>query len=128
MTEIDPRLDRTTRRKSSAGGWIILVVAGLVPAFYLTMLLALNIDEYQSYRAAIAEYGDTAASNADEAALGIQLCSLLLAILWLFVTGIAAAMAAATRLPVIRTTVFIGGGLALFVGLMLFLGLTFGTV
>lgn len=104
-----------------------MVVAGLVPAFYLTMLLALNIDEYQSYSASIAEYGDTAASNADEAALGIQIFSFLLAILWLIVTGIAAAMAAASRRPAIRTTVFVGGGFALAVGLLLFLGLTVGT-
>lgn len=66
--------------------------------------------------------------NADEAEFGILLCLFLLAILWLFVTGIAAAIAAGTRLPILRTVVVVGGGLALFVGVVLFLGLTIGTV
>lgn len=130
MTEIDPRLARTTRRVPSIGvRWIvILVVAGLASAFYLSMMLALSIDEYQRYSASIAEYGDIALMNADEAEFGIQLCLFLLAILWLFVTGIAAAIAAGTRLPILRTVVIVGGGLALFVGVALFLGLTIGTV
>lgn len=128
VTKIDPRLDRTIQRgPSTSVGWVILVVAGLVPAFILSGLLALSIDEYQSYSASIAEYGDTAALNADEAKFGIQICSFLLAILWLFVTGIAAVIAARTRLPVLRTVVFVGGGLALLVGLVLLLGLTIGT-
>ena len=99
-----------------------------MPAFFLSALLALSIDEYRSYSASIAEHGDTAAGNADEAMFGIQVCSFLLAILWLFVAGIAATIAASTGRPVLRTVVFVGGGFALFVGLMLFLGLTIGTV
>jgi hypothetical protein len=130
VTEIDPRLARTTRRGPSIGfAWIvILVVAGLASAFYLSILLALSIDEHQRYSASIAEYGDTASMNAGEAEFGIQLCIFLLAILWLFVTGIAAAIAAGTRLSILRTVVAVGGGLALFVGVVVFLGLTIGTV
>ena len=129
MTGIDPRLGPTTQRRSSVGiVWGSLAIAGLVPAFILSGLLALNIDEYQNYSASVAEYGDTAASNADEAKFGIQICSFLLTILWLLITGIAAAIAAKRHLPVLRTALFVGGGLALFVGLMLFLGLTIGTV
>ncbi|MCD2444152.1 hypothetical protein LQ757_17850 [Agromyces sp. SYSU K20354] len=130
MPDVKPLPDRTNQRRSSTGiRWIIiLAVAGLVPAFFLSVLLALSIDEYQSYSAAAAEYGDTAALHADEALFGIQIGSFLLAVVWLLVTGIAAAIAARTTLPVVRTVLFVGGGLALGVGLVLSLGLTIGTI
>lgn len=129
MPNVEPMPDRTTQRRSSTGiSWItILAVAGLVPAFILSGLLALSIDEYQSYSASIAEHDDTAALNADEALFGIRVSSFLLAVVWLFATGIAAAIAAGTKVPVLRTVVIVGGGLAVFVGLVLFLGLTIGT-
>lgn len=128
VTEINPRFDGAFQRRSSTRAvWVALAIAGLLPAFILTSLLALSIDEYQSYGASIAEFGGAAAANADEAAFGIQLSSVLIAFLWLFITGSAAVIAASTRLPVLRTVATVGGGLALFVGLMLFLGLTIGT-
>lgn len=130
MPDVEPMRDRTTQRRSSTGiRWITtLAVAGLVPAFFLSGLLALSIDEYQNYSASSTEYGDTAALHADEALFEIRVGSFLLGVVWLFVMGIAAAIAAGTKLPVLRTVLIVGGGgLAVFVGLLLFLGLTIGT-
>jgi hypothetical protein len=130
VTETDPILASAIRREPSIGvaGIIILSVAGLALTFYLSILLALSIDEYQRYSASIAEYGDIAALNAGEAEFGIYLCGFLLVILWLLVTGIAAAIAAGARLPILRTAVVVGAGLAVFVGVVLVLGLTVWTV
>ena len=130
VTETDPTHARATQLgpKTGVAGIIILGVAGLALAFYPSILLALSIDEYQRYSASIVEYGDIASLNAGEAEFGIYLFGFLLAILWLFVTGIAAAIAAGARLPVLRTALTVGAGLAVFVGVMLFLGLTIWTV
>ena len=123
---MDPRRASTARRRPSIGvAWIIIVVvAGLVSAFYVSILLALSIDEYQRYSASIAEYGTIASLNAGEAQFGIYLSAFVLALLWVLVTGIAAAIAAGTRLPILRTVVVVGGVLVLFVGIVLVLGLT----
>lgn len=102
-------------------------VLALLPLFFVTMLLALSIHEYQSYTAAIPEYGGTAALNAEEERGNIVMGSFALVLLWFFLTGLAAAYAAITGARVLRTTVWAGGGMAVAIGVMLLFGLTAGT-
>lgn len=105
-----------------------VAVAGIVAAFIPTGLLALNIDEYRRYSAATQEHGALAAAHADEALFGLGVSAVLLTVVWLLVIGIAATIAAGSRLPVIRTVGVVGGGLLLLIGAALCLGVTVGTV
>lgn len=122
--------DAGMRRRGSARNPVSIAVAAvlaLLPLFFVTMLLALSIHEYQSYTAAIHEHGGAAAKNAEEERGNIVMTSFGLVVLWVFLTGIAVTYAATTGGPVLRTAVRVGGGLALAVGVMLLFGLTFGT-
>lgn len=122
--------DADMRRRGSNRNLVSIVMAAvlaLLPLFFVTMLLASSIDEYQSYTASIAEYGDTAAMNAEEERGNIVMTSFALALLWFFLTGLAVIYAAITKGRVLRTAVWVGGGLAVAVGVMLVFGLTVGT-
>ena len=72
------------------------MLLALVPAFSVALLLSLSIDGYQSYTGASVQPGDNAALNAREERLGIVMASFAFVLLWLLVTGIAAAIAAKT--------------------------------
>lgn len=120
--------DRMVYARSMAGIGSIIVLAlfAIVAAFFLTGLLALSLDGYWGYLAAIPEHGDQAAMNADEELFGVGVASFLLACLWLLVTWMAAAIAAGTELSVPRTAIVAGGGLLLVVGLYTCAWLSFG--
>lgn len=120
--------DRMSQPRSTAGNSsiIVLTLFAIVAAFFLTGLLALSLDAYWGYLAAIPEHGDQAAANANEELFGVGLTSFLLALLWLLVTGVAAAIAAGTELPVLRTVIVVAGGLLLVVGLFICAWLLFG--
>ncbi|WP_448006712.1 hypothetical protein [Agromyces bauzanensis] len=105
---------------------VVVAVLAVLPLFFVTGLLALSIDEYQSYTASIAEYGDTAAMNAEEERGNIVMASFVLVVLWFFLTGLAVTYAAITMGRVFRTAVWVGGGLAVAVGVMLLVWLTAG--
>ena len=128
MTNLQPSgadMRRGTTR--SLVSIVVAAVLALLPLFFVTMLLALSLDEYQSYTASIAAYGDTAAMNAEEERGNIVMASIVLTVLWVFLTGLAVTYAAITKWRVLRTAVWVGGGLALAVSVMLLLGLTVGT-
>ncbi|MGH3703200.1 MAG: hypothetical protein ACRDT9_01095 [Agromyces sp.] len=129
MTELDTRQaggpDKPRRR--SIGGLVsilVLLILALVPALYIALLLSLSIDGYQTYTAASIQPGDNASLNAGEERLGIVVASFAFVLMWFIVTGIAAAIAAATGWPVVRTVVYVGGGLALVVGVLVVAWLT----
>ncbi|GAA4375416.1 hypothetical protein [Agromyces bauzanensis] len=72
------------RRRGSNRNLVTSVVAAvlaLLPLFFVTGLLALSIDEYQSYTASIAEYGDAAAMKAEEERGNIVMASFVLVVL-----------------------------------------------
>jgi hypothetical protein len=129
VSELDTVEAAKPRRRATGGlvSILALVILALVPAFYIAVLLSLSIDGYRSYTDASIQPGDNAALNAGEERLGIVLASFALVLMWLIVTGIAAAIAAATGWPVVRTVVYVGGGLALAVGAVVVAGLTVGT-
>lgn len=132
MTDLDTRQAgrQDKPRHRSTGGLVSilsLAILALLPAFYVALLLLLSIDGYRSYTDASVQPGDNAALNAGEERLGIVIASIAFVLLWFLVTGIAAAIAAATGWPVVRTVVYVGGGLALAVGAVVVAGLTVGT-
>lgn len=106
---------------------VLAAALALLPLFFVTGLLAQSIVEYQSYTASIAEFGDTAAMNAEEERGNIVMASLVLAGLWFFLTGLAVAYSAMTKGRVLQTAVRVGGGVAVVVGVMLLVWLTVGT-
>ncbi|RXZ50381.1 hypothetical protein ESP57_00725 [Agromyces fucosus] len=135
MTELEADRDTDTNRdtaiqhKRSTGGLVSIIslsVLALVPTMYVALLLSLSIHGYQTYTGATMEPGDNAAMNASEEYLGIVIASVAFVILWLLVTGIAAAIAASTGWPVVRTVLFVGGALVLAGGVLVVAGLTIG--
>ncbi|MRG60680.1 hypothetical protein GE115_12490 [Agromyces sp. CFH 90414] len=125
------RTNGTEMRRSRWARNLVAIVMGAVlavlPLFFVTMLLALSIHEYQSYTAATSEYGGTAALNAKEERGNIIMGSLALVVLWFFLTGLAAAYAAVIEGRVLRTAIWAGGVMAVAIGAMLLFGLTVGT-
>ncbi|MFF2389144.1 hypothetical protein [Agromyces sp. NPDC058104] len=121
---------RTWQSRPATGitSFIVLALFAMVAACIPTGLLAVSLDAYWGYVAATPEHGDQATANADQELFGVGLSSFLLVLFWLLMTGFAASIAAATGAPVLRTSVIVGVGLALFMGIMLFLWLTIGTV